>query len=311
MNKRKYSSSSSVALVLAVVVTALAPFVIILNIASPSAATTTTPPSAVTATTDNQSVNVLINWEPTEIQLHEGTEFSLDFQDPSSGESIRHVNYNFEIIDENGETFESMTDLHAHGGSDEQTVTFHTPGSFNLVVTILGTGMDTPFDTTQSGTAQTVVRVGQQVAGPTGSNTATTETITTTDDATTTTTTMGGGAAQSSPCAPTQIGGGGVQNATNDATGTANAGGGGSQSTSMARQHIEEACMALQAGDTQGLLMHLNLALEALQGDDGAQGNMTTMASTAGAETSTGGGGTIEVGTAGDEPGTTTGATAP
>ncbi|MDP9015319.1 MAG: hypothetical protein M3M87_00975, partial [Thermoproteota archaeon] len=274
------------------VTTALAPFVIISNIATPSAATTTTPPSAVTATTDNQSVNVLINRQPTEIQLHESTEFTLDFQDPSSGESIRHVNYNFEIIDENGETVESMTDLHAHGGSDEQTVTFHTPGSFNLVVTILGTGMDTPFDTAQSGTAQTVVRVGQQVASPAGSNTATTETITTTDEATTTNATMGGGAAQSSACAPTQIGG-------------------GSQSTSMARQHIEEACVALQAGDTQGLLMHLNLALEALQGDGGAQGNMTTMATTAGAETSTGGGGTIGVGTAGDEPGTTTGGTAP
>ena len=308
MNKRKYSSSSSVALVLAVVVTALAPFVIILNIASPSAATTTTPPSAVTATTDNQSVNVLINWEPTEIQLHEGTEFSLDFQDPSSGDSIRHVNYNFEIIDENGESLESMTDLHAHGGSDEQTVTFHTPGNFNLVLTILGTGMDTPFDTTQSGTAQTVLRVGQQVAGLTGTNT------TTTDGTDTTTTTIGGGA-QSSACAPIQTGGGVGQNGSNNATtmggattgmnASTAAGGGGSQS--MARQHIEEACMALQAGDTQGLMMHLNLALGALQSGGGAQDNMTTTVTNAGPETSTGGGGTTQ----GDEPGTIGGGTAP
>ncbi|HET6808625.1 MAG TPA: hypothetical protein VFH28_06155, partial [Nitrososphaera sp.] len=82
---------------------------------APAAATTTTMPQPVTVATDNQSVNVLISWEPMEIQPGEDTEFSLDFQDPSSGESIPHVNYNFEITDQNnGETVQSMTDLHTH-----------------------------------------------------------------------------------------------------------------------------------------------------------------------------------------------------
>jgi|SRR5688572_4237384 len=143
--------------------------------ASPAAATTaaataTTMPQPLTATTDNQSVNVLIGWEPTEIEPGVDTEFTLDFQDPSSGDSIPHVNYNFEIIDQNGNPVESMTDLHTHSGSDEQTVTFDNPGSFNLVATIIGTGIDPPFDTTQSGTAQTVIPVGQQLAGATGGN---------------------------------------------------------------------------------------------------------------------------------------------
>lgn len=140
-----------------------------LAIAAPVAATTTatTTPQPVTVATDNQSVNVLVSWEPMEIEPGQDTEFTLEFQDPSSGESISHVNYNFEIRDQNGGTVQSVTDLHTHSGSDEQTVTFDTEGSFNLVATIIGTGIDPPFDTTQSGTAQTVITVGQQLAGAT------------------------------------------------------------------------------------------------------------------------------------------------
>jgi hypothetical protein len=135
------------------------------TIAAPVAATATTMPQPVTVATDNQSVNVLISWAPEQIEPGQETDFTLDFQDPSSGESIDHVNYNFEIIDQNGETVQSMTDLHTHSGSDDQTVTFDTAGGFNMVVTVIGTGIDPPFDTTQSGTAQTVIPVGQQLAG--------------------------------------------------------------------------------------------------------------------------------------------------
>src|SRR5215207_5254122 len=162
----------------------LAIIMTISTIAAPAAATTTatTMPQPVTVATDNQSVNVLISWEPMEIEPGQDTVFTLDFQDPSSGESISHVNYNFEIKDQNGGTVQSMTDLHTHSGSDEQTVTFDTAGSFNVVATIIGTGLDPPFDTTQSGTAQTVITVGQQLAGATdGNNTAgTTDNITST-----------------------------------------------------------------------------------------------------------------------------------
>jgi hypothetical protein len=157
-------------------------------------ATTATATPPVTAATDNESVNVLISWEPTEIQPEQNTEFTLDFQDPSSGDSIPHVNYNFEIIDENdGETVESMTDLHTHSGSDEQTVTFDNTGSFNFVVTIIGTGIDPPFDTTQSGTAETIIAVGQEEepspVAPDDNDTEAATATTDDDDDTTTTTT--------------------------------------------------------------------------------------------------------------------------
>ena len=76
-------------------------------------------------------------------------------------------------------------------------------GSFNVVATIIGTGINPPFDTTQSGTAQTVITVGQQLAGSNDGNntagttdsiTASTETATATpSNATTATTTPSSG----------------------------------------------------------------------------------------------------------------------
>ncbi len=136
----------------------------------------------------------------------------------------------------------------------------------------------------------------------------------TTTITTTNATIMGGGGAGSA-CDLTQTIGG--QNATTDATTTIGGDGGanvtadtnvtastrgGNPFISVARMHIEEACMAAQNNDIQDVMIHLNLALNALRG--GPQGNVTT-ATTAGPEISTGGGGTTEAGTAGDEPGTT------
>jgi hypothetical protein len=247
-------------------------------VAPPAAATTTiTMPQPITVATDNQSVNVLISWEPTEIEPGQDTDFTLDFQDPSSGESISHVNYNFEIKDQNnGETVQSMTDLHTHSGSDEQTVTFDTTGGFNFIVTIIGTGIDPPFDTTQSGIAQTVIPIGQQLAGATGGNNTAGTTVNMTAP------TGGVAAGAQSACDPTQIaaGGGGGTNATagnattaTSTTMTANATTtGGNQTTSSPTQLIEQACMAALNNDTQSVLTNLNLALNAL-GD-----NMTTTA---------------------------------
>ena len=100
-------------------------------------------------------------------------------------------------------------------------------------------------------------------------------------NATTTTTPPTTGGAEPSACAPTNAtttnattttggaGGGNATTATNATSTTA--GGGGNQSTSEIRMHIEQACMAAQNNDTQGVLMNLTLALNAL-------GNMTATA---------------------------------
>jgi hypothetical protein len=98
-------------------------------------------------------------------------------------------------------------------------------------------------------------------------------------------------------------GGGGGATTTDNATSTTMGGaaqggnvtaGGGNQSTSEVRLHIEEARTALQNNDTQGALMELDLALNALGA--GTQGNMTNVTTTAGGATNmtTGGGGPLE-----------------
>ena len=78
---------------------------------------------------------------------------------PSSGESLSHVNYNLEAMDGEGNPVESITDLHTYTGNDVQTVTFDKTGSLKLVVTVLGTGINPPFDTARSGAAETAVTV--------------------------------------------------------------------------------------------------------------------------------------------------------
>ena len=100
-----------------------------------------------------------------------------------------------------------------------------------------------------------------------------------------------GGGAESSPCTPAEIGGASGQNstttnATTTASGTSTTtvnntgmlgGEAVSPSSSQIRDHIEQACIALEVGDTEGALMQLNFALDELgSGSDGTQGNDTT-----------------------------------
>ena len=101
-----------------------------------------------------------------------------------------------------------------------------------------------------------------------------------------------GGGAEPSPCSPTEIGGASGQNATTTNATTTTASGtstttvnntgvlGGeavSPSASQIRDHIEQACIALEVGDTEGALMQLDFALDELGGgSDDIQGNNTT-----------------------------------
>jgi hypothetical protein len=133
-----------------------------------------------------------------------------------------------------------------------------------------------------------------------------------------TTTGQPGGGPESSACAPTQtVGGGGGggdggQNGTTNGTTTTTMGGGGasdattgnatttlgggSLSTSEVRDYIEQACIALEVGDTEGAMMQLNLALGELGGN--IQGNTTSTAGgiTGTTTTTSGGEGTVDEG---------------
>ncbi|HEX6280680.1 MAG TPA: hypothetical protein VFZ67_00475 [Nitrososphaera sp.] len=67
-----------------------------------------------------------------------------------------------------------------------------------------------------------------------------------------------------------------------NATTAGGAGGGGNDSLSQIRMHIEEARTALQNNDTQGAMMHLDLAYNALGGAGALRGtNITAIDTTA------------------------------
>ena len=72
---------------------------------------------------------------------------------------------------------------------------------------------------------------------------------------------------------------------------TTTGGAGGNDSMSQVRMHLEEARTALQNNDTQGALMHLDLAINAMGGASHIQGNLTgTEGGTTGGNMTTGGG---------------------
>jgi hypothetical protein len=87
----------------------------------------------------------------------------------------------------------------------------------------------------------------------------------------------GGGAATTDNAASTTITDGAAQGG--NATNATSAAGAVNQSTSELRMNIEQARMALQNNDTQGVMMYLDMALSALAGDGaaaGTQGNTTS-----------------------------------
>ncbi len=109
--------------------------------------------------TENNSVNVMVNWNPKEIEPGNKVDFSIEFQQPSTGTPISHVNYNLRIVDESGAEVESLIKLHTHTGQDVQTVTFGKTGDFKLMIEIIGTGLNPPFDTTKSGKVEAALMV--------------------------------------------------------------------------------------------------------------------------------------------------------
>jgi hypothetical protein len=120
--------------------------------------TASAPP--VTVKTDNSSVNVIVSWNPKEIHAGQNVDISLEFQNPSSSQALSHVNYNLKVIDpSSGQTIKSIDGLHTHSGKDVQTIKLDNKGDFTLQITVIGLGLNKPFDTSKSGTAQTSIIV--------------------------------------------------------------------------------------------------------------------------------------------------------
>ncbi len=122
------------------------------------AQSTSSPP--VTVKTDNNSVSVIVNWTPKEIHAGKDVDITLEFQNPSSGQTLSHVNYDLKITDPiTDEVIKSMAGIHTHSGQDVQTVRLDNKGDFTLEITVIGLGINKPFDTSRSGTVQTAIMV--------------------------------------------------------------------------------------------------------------------------------------------------------
>ncbi|MGD1835774.1 MAG: hypothetical protein ACPKPY_13900 [Nitrososphaeraceae archaeon] len=108
--------------------------------------------------TENNAVSIKINWNQ-EIQPGIPLIFFLDFTHPFSGMKLQHVNYNLDIINSSGENVFSKENIHTHIGEDAQDLVFENQGTYDIIVTVLGTGVDPPFDTTRSGVGSISITV--------------------------------------------------------------------------------------------------------------------------------------------------------
>ena len=107
----------------------------------------------------NEAVNIEVIIDRKKLEIDQITNFTLRFFEPEDGNLLKDVNYSFEILDYTGETVVNFQNQHAQTGVDVQSVTFLQEGPFTLLIDILGTGTDKPFDTKNSGMVSATITV--------------------------------------------------------------------------------------------------------------------------------------------------------
>lgn len=125
------------------------------------------PGGGLLLTTDNGSVNVSINIDKATIEgnmIHvdppkEEVTMKIIFTDPATGQLLEHVNYEFHVADPSGQLPVHRGNIHVHDGIDTQSGAFPDTGSYTFRIQVLGTGINPPYDTKQSGTVSTTVMV--------------------------------------------------------------------------------------------------------------------------------------------------------
>ncbi|MEO9365599.1 MAG: plastocyanin/azurin family copper-binding protein [Nitrososphaera sp.] len=120
-----------------------------------------TPPEEtrlITLTTDNNTVKIEVEFSSgtasdgmLTIDPPQEVTFNIRFIDPASGKLIDHVNYNFAVVDANGNVVSSKSEQYTHDGKAEQKVNFASTGAYTIDINVLGTGINKPFDTKHSG----------------------------------------------------------------------------------------------------------------------------------------------------------------
>ncbi|MGH9921307.1 MAG: cupredoxin domain-containing protein [Nitrososphaerales archaeon] len=124
------------------------------------------PPEGLRLSTDNGSVDVIVNIDKgmihgSELMVDPPQEvtFDLAFLNAETGEPLEHVNYEFHVAEQSGAMVAHETGKHAMGSTDSQSVAFSETGSYTLMIVVKGTGASQPYDTSFSGTASSMVAV--------------------------------------------------------------------------------------------------------------------------------------------------------
>jgi len=123
-------------------------------------------PRMIKLLTDNRSVNIEVmfsagnaNDGTITIDPPQKVRFDIKFTDPATNKAIQHVNYNFKVVDANGNVIFNKSDAHTHEGTDSIDVEFSNTGSYSINIQVIGTGINQPFDTKYSGNANASVSV--------------------------------------------------------------------------------------------------------------------------------------------------------
>ncbi|MCS6767957.1 MAG: plastocyanin/azurin family copper-binding protein [Candidatus Nitrosocaldus sp.] len=116
------------------------------------------PANLITLSTDNNRVKVEVEFSAgtaTDSMLTvdppQEVTFNIRFIDPASGKLIEHVNYDFKVIDANGNAIVNRPEQHTHTGDASHKVNFASTGAYTIDINVLGTGINKPFDTKHSG----------------------------------------------------------------------------------------------------------------------------------------------------------------
>ena len=124
------------------------------------------PPEGLRLSTDNGSVDVIVNIDKgmihgSELMVDPPQEvtFEITFLDPETGKAVEHVNYQFHVADASGAMVAHEMSQHSMEGTESKSVAFSNTGSYTLMVVVEGIGISEPYDTKYSGTASTMISV--------------------------------------------------------------------------------------------------------------------------------------------------------
>jgi hypothetical protein len=108
---------------------------------------------------EDGSMKVGVTTDRDTLETEQPVRFMLKFLHPMTEETLHHVNYSFMIMDEDGNDIINRLNMHAHEGTDTQSVMFSNTGSFTLLIEITGLGLNQPYDSRYNGMVSTTLTV--------------------------------------------------------------------------------------------------------------------------------------------------------